>query len=307
MYVLLGSSGQITSQLARRLLAAGHPVRVVGRQGGALAALREAGAQTAIGDPSDAAFLERAFAGATAVYTMTPPCYGEPDMHAAQSHIGEAVVEALARARVRRVVNLSSIGAELPAGTGPIVGLHDQEQRLNALAGTEVLHLRPGSFMENTFAALATLAAGEPLMGMEAADVPIPMVATRDIAAVAAHELVTPRHTGVLLLHAARHATMREVAGAIGAATGRPDLPYVQVPAADMKAALRAEGFSADSADQLEQLARWLSTGGVASIAAGPALEQPTRLEDFAREVFAPAFAQAVGASVPTAAAASLR
>src|SRR5688500_13540046 len=99
MFVLLGSNGQITSQLARLLLAGGHPVRVVGRSAAALAPLQAAGAQVAAGDPGDAAFLERAFAGATAVYTMTPPCYGEPDMRAAQDRIGTAIASALRAAR----------------------------------------------------------------------------------------------------------------------------------------------------------------------------------------------------------------
>ncbi|RYY70656.1 MAG: FMN-dependent NADH-azoreductase, partial [Comamonadaceae bacterium] len=84
MFVLLGSRGQITSQLARLLLADGHPVRVVGRDADALAPLRAAGADIAVGDPGDAAFLQRAFTGAQAVYTMTPPCYTEPAMRVAQ-------------------------------------------------------------------------------------------------------------------------------------------------------------------------------------------------------------------------------
>lgn len=290
MYVLLGSSGQITSQLAHRLLAAGHAVRVVGRHANALAALRDAGAQTAIGDTSDAAFLAHAFDGATAAYTMTPPCYTEPDMHAAQARLGEAIAQALRRARVKRVVNLSSLGAELPSGTGPIVALHEQEQRLDAIEGIDLLHLRPGAFMENQLAFAAAVAAGGPLPGMEAADQPIPMVATRDIAATAARELSSPQHSGVLLLHSPKHEMMRSVAATLGAALGHPGLAYVQLPPADMKPALQAEGFSADAAEQLAALARWLSSGtALASATAGPVAVQPTTLADFAREVFAPA------------------
>ena len=130
MFVLLGSNGQITSQLARLLLAEGHPVRVVGRNAGALAALEAAGAQVAAGDPADGKFLARAFTGAKAVYTMTPPCYGEPDMRAAQDRIGAAIAQALRTAGVPRVVNLSSIGAELPSGTS----LAQTEREVDALA-----------------------------------------------------------------------------------------------------------------------------------------------------------------------------
>ena len=182
MFVLLGSNGQITSQLARRLLAGSHRVRVVGRQAGTLAPLAAAGAEVAVGEPGDAEFLQRAFTGATAAYTMIPPCYGEPDMRVAQDRIGTAIATALAKARVPRVVNLSSIGAELPRGTGPIEGLHAQEQRLDALREIDLLHLRPGSFMENLLPAAAVVAEAGILPGMEAPDAAIPMVATRDVA-----------------------------------------------------------------------------------------------------------------------------
>jgi uncharacterized protein YbjT (DUF2867 family) len=288
MFVLLGSSGQITSQLARLLLAAGHPVRVVGRNAAGLAPLAAAGADIAIGDPADAGFLARAFAGAKAAYTMTPPCYAEPDMRAAQDRIGAAIAHAVAVARVPRVVNLSSMGAELPSGTGPIEALHAQEQRLDAIAGLDLLHLRPGSFMENLLASAPVVAEAGVLPGMEAPDAAIPMIATRDIAAVAARELVTPTRRGILLLHAPRHLTMREAAAALGAAIGRPGLPYVQSPPADAKAALQAHGFSADAAEQLDVLARWLSTSPLASASAGPVEVQPTTIEVFARDVFAP-------------------
>jgi len=294
MFVLLGSSGQITSQVARLLLAAGHPVRVVGRNADALAPLSGIGARTVIGDPGDAAVLERAFAGATAVYTMTPPCYEEPDMRIAQDRIGSAIADALARTGVPRVVNLSSIGAELPRGTGPIEGLHAQEQRLNAIGGIDLLHLRPGSFMENLLPAAAGIAAEGVLRGMESGDVPMPMVATRDIAAVAARELTLTRdsgHGGVLLLHSPRHVTMREAARILGAAIGRPDLRYEQSEPAGMKAALRSQGLSANAADQLEALADWLSTSSLDSVSAGPVAVQPTTIEAFAEESFAPAYA----------------
>lgn len=292
MYVLLGSNGQITSKLARLLLAAGRPVRVIGRNAAALAPLAQAGAEIAAGDVGDAAFLERAFAGAKGAYTMIPPCYGEPDMRAAQDRIGAAIAQALARAKVPRVVNLSSIGAELPRGTGPIEALHAQEQRLDGVRGIDLLHLRPGSFMENFLPVAAVAATAGVLPGMESPEATVPMVATRDIAAVAARELLAPQHRGTLLLHAPRHVTMREAAAVFGTAVGQPALPYVQSSPEEGMAALQAAGFSPDAARQIAALARWLSTSPLASVRAAPAEVQPTTLEAFAREEFAPAYRQ---------------
>jgi len=292
MFVLLGSNGQIASQIAGLLLAAGHPVRVVGRNADALARVAQAGAELAVGDPGDSDFLERAFAGATGLYTMIPPCYADHDMRAAQDRIGMSIARALGKVHALRVVNLSSMGAELPEGTGPIEALHAQEQRLNAIAGIDLLHLRPGSFMENLLPIAPVIAAAGVLPGMEIADAPVPMAATRDIAAVAARELEQPQHRGELILHAQRHLTMGEVAAVLGTAIGNPNLRYVQAEAAEAKAQLHAQGFSFSAADQLEALARWLSTTPRASFDAAPVELLPTSVERFAREVFAPAYAR---------------
>lgn len=294
MYVLLGSSGQITSQIARILLDGGHPVRVIGRNREALAGLEDAGARIAVGDPADAAFLASAFADATAVYTMLPPCYQEPDMRAAQHRIGEAIAEALRRATGPRVVNLSSVGAELPHGTGPIEALHAQEQRLDAIGTVDLLHLRAGYFMENLLAAIPEIAAAGVISGMESPDAPIPMVATADIAQTVAQELVTLRHRGVLQLQAPRHITLREAARVIGSAIGKPDLQYLQAAPEETKRTLRTHGMSADAVDQLEALSRWLSRMSTESATAATVAVQATTIEAFARERFAPAYARGV-------------
>jgi uncharacterized protein YbjT (DUF2867 family) len=150
--------------------------------------------------------------------------------------------------------------------------------------------------MENLLPAAAAVAATGVLHGLEAPDARIPMVATRDVAAVAARELCTPKRRGALLLHAPRHVTMREAAAVLGAAVGRPGLRYVQSTAIEGKAELRAHGFSASAAEQIETLARWLSTSPLASALAAPVEVQPTTIEAFAREVFRPAYSSAAGA-----------
>lgn len=281
MYVLLGANGNITSRVATALLDRQQPVRVIGRYPASLETLRRRGAELAIGDARDAGFLAQAFAGATAVYAMVPPAYDTPDMRRSQAAFGTAIASALARAGVKRVVNLSSIGAELPAGTGPIAGLHEQEQRLNALPGVDLLHLRPGYFMENHLHAAGAIAALGVYASLEASDVPVPMIAARDIAGIVVRELLQPAAHGVLHLHAPRWYTFREVAGILGVAIGRPGLKHVQAEPAQARAAMLQAGFSADAAAKMEEMARWLSTSARASLP-GPVEVTPTTLEQFA-------------------------
>jgi uncharacterized protein YbjT (DUF2867 family) len=288
MYVLLGANGNITSRVAAALLDQRQPVRVIGRNPASLATLRQRGAELAIGDARDAGFLTQAFAGASAAYVMTPPGYDAPDMRQSQRAFGIAIATALGQSGVKRVVNLSSVGAELPAGTGPIAGLHEQEQRLDAVPGLDLLHLRPGYFMENHLHAAGSIAALGVYASLEAPDVPVPMIAARDIAEVIVRELLTPSARGVLHLHAPRRYTFREVARVLGRAVGQPDLNYVQTEPSQVRAGMLQAGFSADAIDQMEEMARWLSTSASTSLP-GPVEVTPTTLELFA-PVFKAAF-----------------
>ncbi len=294
MYALMGANGNITSKAARLLLAQGETVRVIGRDASRLKPLRDAGAELAVGDAPDANFLAQAFRGANAVYTMIPPDYTTPDHHQFQNSVGEAIAQAIAKSGVIVVVNLSSAGASLPGGTGPIAGLHDQERRLNKLAGINILHLRPGYFMENHLHAVSLIKATGVYPDMIAADVPIPMIATQDIAAVVANELVRPSFRGhvVKYLLGPRSLTMLEAAGILGAAIGKPDLRYVQADPAQAKAGMVQHGFSRNVADLFEEMSRALSDGRISgTFTRDAANSTPTTLESFA-----PVFAQAYSA-----------
>jgi uncharacterized protein YbjT (DUF2867 family) len=284
MYVLMGANGNITSKTARALLAQGRPVRVVGRNAEHLQRLRGGRAETAAGDAADVAFLSRAFRGASAVYAMIPPNYASPDMRAHQSRVGEAIAGAVAESGVTRVVNLSSGGAHLASGTGPIAGLHEQEERLNQLAGVDVLHLRPGYFFENHLHAAGLIMALDVYPSMEKSDVPVAMIATQDIAAVVARELqaaADAKH-GVLHLRAKRLYSMQEAAAILGAAIGKPGLKHVQADPAQAKAGMVQHGFSQNVADSFEEMAAALSDGRIsAGFGQGPLELTPTSLEDF--------------------------
>ena len=293
MYVLLGSNGNITSKAAVLLLAQGAEVRVVGRNAKALAAIQTTGAQIAVGDIADASFLSQAFAGATAVYAMIPSDYTVPDMAAAQDQLGAAIADAIVSAGVKRIVSLSSIGAHLAVGNGPIAGLHRQEQRLNALRDLDVVHLRPGYFYENHLAAVEMIRTMGLYADMTAPDVPLPMTATADIAQVVARELRMPSGEGKRVLHlrAPHLYTMREATARLGAAIDKPGLTYVQADPQQGKAALMEHGFSASAASLLEEMSAAFSTGILnGEHEKGPTEATQTTLEEFAVTVFKPAF-----------------
>jgi uncharacterized protein YbjT (DUF2867 family) len=260
-------------------------VRVIGRDAARLAPLKQAGAVPATGSVLDSAFLTDAMRGASGVFTMIPPDYASPDHRKYQNAAGEAIAQAIAKSGVKNVVNLSSVGASLSEATGPIAGLHDQEQRLNRLAGVNVLHLRAAYFLENHLHAIGLIKAFGVYPAMIAPNVPLAMIATQDIAAAAARELTKPTYQGHAVRHllGARDYTMSEVARVLGSAIGKADLQYVQSDPAQAKAGMVAAGFSQNVADSFEEMSKAMSDGRIqATCKRDAASTTPTTLEQFA-------------------------
>jgi len=289
MIVLMGAAGNTGKVAAEALLSRGEKVRVMGRDAKKLQPFAARGAEVAAGDAADPAFLARAFAGADAAYTLIPPDMRAPDFRAHQDRVGEATVQALRQSGVKRVVFLSSVGADLPAGTGPIVGLHAQEERLRGL-GVDLLLLRPGYFFENLYASLPLIRHQGINGSAIAPEVKLSMIATRDIGAAAAAALAAKDFSGVQVrnLLGPRDYTMVEVTRILGAKVGKPDLAYVQFPYEAFGAALEQAGLTKDMARLYVEMSRAFNAGIVKPVGGRtPESTTPTPFESFAGELAA--------------------
>ncbi len=192
MYVILGASGNTGHVIANTLLERGQKVRVVGRNAAHLQSLAAKGAETFIADLTDSGGLTQAFQGADSAYVMIPPNVTSTDYLGHANRVSDAIVAAVKNTGTKNVVALSSIGADKASGTGPVVGLHNLEQKLNQIAGGNVLHLRAGYFMENTLPQVNAIRQ----MGVVAtplrADLKLGMIATRDIGSAVVDALLLP-------------------------------------------------------------------------------------------------------------------
>ena len=209
-----------------------------------LAELKRAGAEVLPGDTNDAAFLTKAFRGADAVYTLLPTDARAPDYRAEQDRQGEAIEKAIRDSGVRYVVALSSVGADLHHG-GVIAGSHAQEERLKKIDNINLLLLRPVSFFENFYSSLP-LIKQEGINGDSvAANLAIPMVATRDIANAAVKALKGRDWEGVVVreLLGPRDISYSEATRILGEKIGKPNLPYVQFSCDDQVRALVQAGL----------------------------------------------------------------
>ena len=189
MIVITGATGQTGHIAAKTLLERGQKVRVLGRSAAKLAPLAALGAEALAFDIHDEAALTKAFTGADAVYALNPPDITNEDVIGHYDRNSEALVAAIKGSGVKHVVALSSIGAQLPEGSGPILGLHRMEEKLNTIRHLNVLHLRPAYFMENTLAQIPVIQKFGAVGGIIKGDVKFPMIATKDIGVVAAEKL----------------------------------------------------------------------------------------------------------------------
>jgi uncharacterized protein YbjT (DUF2867 family) len=293
MIAVTGASGRTGRRVTEVLLARGEKVRAIGRDGKRLEPLKNLGAEPFVGAIGDVARLTAAFEGADAVYLVLPEDLSQEDLRAHQQRVSDSYAAAIGNARVPFVVNLSSIGGQHAKGTGPIVGLHNQEQKLNRIGGLNVLHIRAAYFMDNLFMSLAPLRATGTLPGGMRGDVPMPWIATKDIGTYAAGRLAARDFSGTSVqeLHGQRDISMNESAAIVGSAIGNPEVKYAQIPGPMLEGALLQMGLPPKTAKLLIEMWDGANAGLMRpQEQRSDRNTTPTSLESFVAEIFAPAF-----------------
>jgi len=286
MYSVVGATGNTGRAAAEALLAAGKDVQVIGRSKDHLQPLVKQGAEAFVGSVEDPQAMTLAFSGAVGVYCLIPMRADAPNLRAYQKGVGESLAAAIHEAGVEHVVFLSSVGAQHKEGTGPIAGLREVEDRLNALDKVNVLSLRPGWFMENFFMSIDAIrnmgVLGTPVRG----DIPIDPITTRDIGAYAARRLADLDFSGNSSqeLLGAASITMEEATRALGTAIGQPDLPYVQLSYEDFGQAILGMGMSQSAVKVATEMYRAFNDGLIVpEEERSPENTTPTTIEEFAQ------------------------
>jgi uncharacterized protein YbjT (DUF2867 family) len=295
MYVILGASGNTGSIIANFLLSKGEKVRVMGRDAGRLQRFVRKGAEASTADVSDAAALAKAFRGARAAYLLLPPITSRED----QERESDAIAKAVKESGLRYAVYLSSYGAQVPEGTGPVAGLHSSEQKLNAISGLNVLHLRAAYFMENHLAAIGMIHEMGIFGHALHPNLKLPMIATRDVGDYAAQRLLDLDFAGKQTreLLGERDLSMAEATAVIARGIGKPDLRYVQFPYDQVRQVLEQMGMSPKKAAVYIEMFNAMNTGVLAALEPrSPENSTSTSFEQFVQDVFAPAY-RGVGAS----------
>jgi uncharacterized protein YbjT (DUF2867 family) len=285
-YVITGSLGNISKPLTEKLIAAGHQVTVVTSKESNRKAIEALGAKAA-------AFTNSAFKGADAVYLMIPPKWEVADWFAYQQKVADNYVAAIIENNIKHVVQLSSIGAHLRKGTGPIDGLGYLEEQLSDLKDTPAKFLRPAFFYYNLLS-MIPLMKGMNIMGANYGngDEKLVLVHTDDIAAAAFEELNSLSFTGHSVRYIAsdeRHTS--EIASVLSEAIGRPGIPWVAFTDEQSLQGMLGAGLSKAIAEGYTTMGAAIRNGSIQEdyFKNKPALYGSIKLEDFAKE-FAAAY-----------------
>src|SRR5690625_4511008 len=149
MYVIAGATGRVGSAVAHRLLQEGAPVRVLIRRPGPAQQWADRGADVAVVDLADKIGLTQALQGADGFFTLLPFNTATTNFRADMRALISAITAAVAEAGVPHVAQLSSAGAHLPEGTGPIAPLHHLEIALRSTTAA-LTAVRPVHFQKRS-------------------------------------------------------------------------------------------------------------------------------------------------------------
>ena len=244
---LTGSLGRIGKPLTQKLTEEDHTVTVISSNPARSQEIEALGAIPAIGTLQDTNFLAASFEDAEAVYTLVPPAnYFDHnlDLLGYFRVLGNSFAEAIRRAEVKRVINLSSIGAHLDKGNGILEGTYHVENILNNLPEeVAITHIRPTEIYYNLFGFIDLIKSqGIMASNLDENDLNV-WVSPEDIAACVAEEISTPSSGRKVQYVASEELTYKEVASILGSAIGQPDLQWVMIPDDQLRQHLESAGM----------------------------------------------------------------
>lgn len=288
-YVITGSIGHISKPVVEALIKAGKEVTVLTSSADRIKEIEVLGAHAVVGQVQDAAFVKKAFAGADVIYTMIPPIWKTTNWKSSQLEVAKSYADAIKANDIKYVVNLSSLGADVGSGIGPVDALHDFEKMLNGISGLNVKHLRPSFFYYNFLAQIGLIKQAG-FMGANYGGDSLFLVHPRDIAQAATEELLNLNFKGNSVRYIiGDERTGREIAQVLGKAIGK-DLNWVEFTDEQQQQGLLQAGLSETHATGYTVMGKALREGVMQRDARKnkPAFAA-TKLEDFAKE-FAAAF-----------------
>jgi uncharacterized protein YbjT (DUF2867 family) len=242
------------------LLKQGQKVRVLVRTEAQGEVWKARHAEVAVVDLTDSAGLATALKGASGAFLLLPPNPEAKDFLADRAAFLEKMIAGVKKSGIKNILFLSSMGAQHPAGTGPVVALHRAEKALAGLVPS-VTFLRPGYFLENWSNSLMYALEKSELPHFGTVHVKFPQVSVHDVGVAAANALVENFHgTRHLELGGKENWSVEDVAVVLTSLLGQHIKP-VSLPVETARDVLEAQGMPAPMATLYAEMYQGLSRG----------------------------------------------
>jgi (4-alkanoyl-5-oxo-2,5-dihydrofuran-3-yl)methyl phosphate reductase len=209
MYLIIGATGNVGSEVVAQLLTAGKQVRVFTRDASKVAHLKDR-VEVATGDLMQSDTFAKALVGIEAVFLMNGVLDGNAFRQA---------IEAMKASESPRVVFLSTLFAA--AADSPIGQVHKDKEDVIRASGLHGSFVRAGNFMTNTFQWLETIRQNGTVFNGMGTGKTAP-VAPQDIAAVAVKALTDPDAADIYEVTGGELLTLPEQVATLSRVTGKP-------------------------------------------------------------------------------------
>jgi uncharacterized protein YbjT (DUF2867 family) len=289
MIVITTPTGRIGHQLLQRLLDHGEPVRVIVRDPTRLPANVRERVEVVPGSHGDPDVLERAFADADSVFWVAAPNPRAETLAAVYADFARPACEAFVRHDVERVVGVSALGRGFPRPAGHVTASLAMDD-LIASTGVAYRALTMPTFMDNLLGQVESIRTQGVFFSTIAPDRRLPLVATADIAAVAARLLIDRSWSGngsvpVLGPEDLSHDEMAQIMSEVLDTTVR----YRQVPIDAFRHQLQERGLSDAIVQGMVEMVVAKDQGLDNAEPRTPQATTPSSFRQWCQEVLAPA------------------
>jgi uncharacterized protein YbjT (DUF2867 family) len=291
MIIITAPTGNIGHQVLEHLLGSGEPIRVIARDPTRISPQARQRVEVVPGSHGDADVVNKAFAGADAVFWLVPPDPHADSVEAAFVDFSRPACESFASQGIKRVVGVSALGRGTPwAANAGLVTASLATDDLIASTGVSYRALTMPSFMDNLLRQVEAIKRQGMFFSPISGDRKLPSCATRDIAAVAAKLLLDPSWSGQgsVPVLGPEDLSFHDMAQILSQVLGRP-VRFQQIPGDILKARLTGSGMSEAMARGMVEMALAKDQGLDNAEPRTPQATTPTSFRQWCEEVLKPA------------------
>ena len=281
---IAAASGNIGRRTAEKVVQAGAETILLSRRPEQLVDLVAQGAIVESVSSDDTQGLIAATKNVDALFWLTPPKLDVSSLSDWYTQTAMAGATAVRENGIQRVVNISAIGAGAKPNLGTVSFTGDVEAIFDR-TGANVVHLRPGYFMENFLTQVDAIGRDNNVSFPYSSDHDLPWISTDDIGDEAAKYLLDDRWAGQWTrnLMGTENLTPLETTAILSKVLNRP-IEYVRVTIESLQQQLASFGATPDVQTELGNLFRALGDpDGVYATSRTPETNTPTTFEQFVR------------------------